>query len=205
DPPVDGWLLPRPPRETLAENTRPLIVGTNLHEMLMYVDADADAAAWAARLAELVPDAAARDVVNARLGNLPPRRRLDVLETAAQFFCPSLRLADVAGRKAPVWVYRFDRVRGDTPLGAYHGAEIPYVFGTHDAWLPSDAEDRALTELMMAHWVAFARRGDPNAPDLPPWRPWQPGDAQRLLGADAGSDHETADRWLCELMQDERG
>ena len=31
-------------------------------------------------------------------------------------------------------VYRFDRIRaGEHGIGAYHGAEIPYVFDTHDA------------------------------------------------------------------------
>jgi carboxylesterase type B len=23
------------------------------------------------------------------------------------------------------------------PFGAYHGAELPYVFDTHDAWIPT--------------------------------------------------------------------
>jgi len=46
-----------------------------------------------------------------------------------------------------VHLYRFMRVRpGAHNLGAYHGAEIPYVFGTADDWLPASAQDAALAQ-----------------------------------------------------------
>jgi len=63
-------------------------------------------------------------------------------------------------------------------LGAFHSAEIPYVFGNSPTW-PSFAEfgndDWALSEMMQWYWVNFADTGDPNqssnssAPSLPPW------------------------------------
>ena len=69
-------------------------------------------------------------------------------------------------------VYFFSRRReGDkaAKMGAYHGAELPYVFNTHDEWLPTNYEDRALTQSMMRYWVNFARDGNPNSEDLIDW------------------------------------
>ena len=73
-------------------------------------------------------------------------------------------------------MYFFTRQRpgpGGANFGAYHGAEIPYVFDTHDAWLPTDDEDRRLTEVMMDYWVQFARTGDPNVAGRPKWPPYR--------------------------------
>ena len=55
DPPVDGWLLPAPPAEILTSKAftpRPVMFGTNAHEVLMYLE-DATEAAWQDALAEL--------------------------------------------------------------------------------------------------------------------------------------------------------
>jgi len=55
-------------------------------------------------------------------------------------------------------------------LGAYHGAELAYVFGNFvpRRWPWTDA-DRKLSETMQQYWVNFASNGDPNGPGLPPW------------------------------------
>jgi para-nitrobenzyl esterase len=56
-------------------------------------------------------------------------------------------------------------------VGARHAGEIEYVFGTLDSspTVPWAADDRKLSDLMMAYWSNFARSGDPNAPGLPAW------------------------------------
>ena len=69
-------------------------------------------------------------------------------------------------------MYLFTRQRDGelaAAMGAYHGAELPYVFDTHDDWLPTAQEDRELTEKMLSYWSQFARTGDPNASGLPSW------------------------------------
>ncbi len=55
-------------------------------------------------------------------------------------------------------------------LGAFHSAEIPYVFRHLEVrdwpWAPFDRE---LSEAMSAFWVNFAAHGDPNGDALPRW------------------------------------
>ena len=73
----------------------------------------------------------------------------------------------------PTWQYVFARRLG--PMGAFHGMEIPYTFGTLDAppefgrVLPYTADDDALSRLMHAYWVNFIKYGDPNGGTLPVW------------------------------------
>jgi para-nitrobenzyl esterase len=55
-------------------------------------------------------------------------------------------------------------------VGAFHCAEIPYVFqnlAVRD-W-PWHAIDRRLAETMSSYWVNFAAASDPNGSDLPRW------------------------------------
>jgi para-nitrobenzyl esterase len=56
------------------------------------------------------------------------------------------------------------------PLGAFHTAEIVYVFRNLDArpWTLTDTE-RKLSQIMSAYWVNFAKRGDPNGAGRPKW------------------------------------
>jgi para-nitrobenzyl esterase len=54
--------------------------------------------------------------------------------------------------------------------GAFHGAEIPYVFRHLSVcnW-PWTDHDRELSRVMAAFWANFARTGDPNGATLPQW------------------------------------
>ena len=102
-----------------------------------------------------------------------PRLALDKLYTAGNMQCTSSFIASRMVLKVPqVYAYQFSRVRtgpGGKELLAYHGAEIPYIFNTHDDWLPTENVDRSLTELMGSFWVRFAQTGNPNNDDLPYW------------------------------------
>ncbi len=95
--------------------------------------------------------------------------------------------------KQPIYRYRFDLGPPADPkgpqLGAYHSAEIEYVFGQLDskvgvAW---KAENRALSDEMQKYWSNFARSGDPNGPGLPKWPAYTAADGWRVMFLDAPS------------------
>ena len=74
----------------------------------------------------------------------------------------------------PAYLYHFLHVPelpeyGES-LGAFHAAEIPYVFGNLDAtdWHIDEA-DRKVSHLLSAYWRNFARHGDPNGEGLAHW------------------------------------
>lgn len=76
------------------------------------------------------------------------------------------------GRR-PAYIYRFDRELPGDDNGAFHSAELWYVFGTlHRAWRPFTAEDRALSHRMINYWTNFMKSGDPNSEGLPRWDPY---------------------------------
>jgi para-nitrobenzyl esterase len=84
-------------------------------------------------------------------------------------------------RGAKTYVYLFTRVNSGgrmTRLGAFHGAEVPYVFGGVSLGgtgsmmgLPVryDENDARLGAAMNTSWYRFASTGNPNGGDLPSW------------------------------------
>jgi para-nitrobenzyl esterase len=104
---------------------------------------------------------------------------------------PAAALRDSQG--PTVYAYRFDWDEEPTVLwldfsrllGAAHGLEIPFVFGTltlmgaeeivfDDDRMPAA---RTLSNRMMSYWAEFAYSGDPGrgrGGDLLPWHAWEP-------------------------------
>ena len=102
--------------------------------------------------------------------------------------------------KQPVRRFRFDlgppAADAKAPqFGAYHSAEIEYVFGQLDskAGLPWRPEDRELSELMQNYWTNFARTGDPNGPGLPKWPLYSSDDGWAVMLLDAHSTSHADD------------
>ena len=69
------------------------------------------------------------------------------------------------------YLYYFSRIPPSEKqtLGAFHAAEIPFVFGSYEPVLGQSKEDEALAELMQNYWVNFAKTGNPNGEGLPKW------------------------------------
>ncbi len=75
---------------------------------------------------------------------------------------------------SPVYRYHFEQAppqpAGKPSHGAYHSADIEYVFQTLDSKnLPWNADDRKLSDLISSYWTNLAKAGDPNGSGLPQW------------------------------------
>ena len=76
----------------------------------------------------------------------------------------------VSARGGPTYVYMFSRVGDDSAnraRGAYHSAEITFVFGRPHPLQPSAGStpyDSTVATAMSDYWVAFATSGNPNGP-----------------------------------------
>ena len=108
--------------------------------------------------------------------------------------------------KQPIYRYRFDMApfskNPNAPrLGAYHSAEIEYVFGQLDSktdvtWRDSD---RQVSEMMQKYWSNFAKNGNPNGPGLANWPPYTASDGwpvMILTDPPAAHKDDLRDRYL---------
>jgi para-nitrobenzyl esterase len=174
-PAIDGQLFTESNWDTVQShrfNNSDLMIGTNNAEWLSYIDDDAS-----------VDDVVLTAMNNPRIGGekalamvkdeVDPRRAMDRLITANAYVCPSQNVAaNVGASGGRAWMYHFTRVREDAGaenIGAYHGAEFPYVFGVHDSYMTTTDDDLGLTAAMQKYWVNFAATGNPNGAGLPEW------------------------------------
>lgn len=94
----------------------------------------------------------------------------------------------VAGAGRPVYFYYFTRVPpgpNSEYLGAYHAAEIPYVFrNLAKKRRPYAQKDYDLSDMVSEYWCNFARSGDPNGPELTHWARFTTQDESYLILGD---------------------
>jgi para-nitrobenzyl esterase len=172
---VDGRSLPDQPMELLRRARAAgieLLVGTNADEWFMYLPPGSerdDVENWAAANFPGRED----EVLAIVAHETEPLEALDVLHTGRNELCYSRFLArrinETGGR---AWNYYFNHRRpgaGGESLRVYHGAELPYVFDSHDPWLPTTGTDRELTSTIIGYWLRFARTGDPGGGGGPAW------------------------------------
>ena len=70
----------------------------------------------------------------------------------------------------PSWLYYFTRRLPGSEDGAFHSAELWYMFGTlKRCWRPMEAHDYALSTKMLDYWTSFMKYGNPNGEGEEEW------------------------------------
>ncbi|MGH7437407.1 MAG: carboxylesterase/lipase family protein [Polyangiaceae bacterium] len=96
--------------------------------------------------------------------------------TDAIFTCPAREQARVMSglRGSSAFLYEFSHVNPANGLGqafgAFHGSELPYVFGGNFASPFTDDGDTYLEQNAMSYWLTFASSGQPSAAGAPVWQ-----------------------------------
>ncbi|MDP1630433.1 MAG: carboxylesterase family protein [Caulobacter sp.] len=81
----------------------------------------------------------------------------------------------------PSFYYIFDHgfpAADEAGLHAFHGSELPYVFGTLSRtppfWpkAPRTPAEARLSDAMVGYWTSFMHTGQPQAADAPDWAPY---------------------------------
>ena len=193
-PNVDGWTIPGDPLgmyEAGLQHDVPLITGTTANEgasSALRVNVE-DRESFELHVRTVYPGFA--DEMIAHFGVTSPetaRSGIAHLMHDMRFAGPvRVQVETHAKVSSPVWLYQFTRVP-PTALGAavdapYHGAELPYVFGTMDPGSPPAGArpspmtmhgdwtetDRRVSDTLIAYWTQFAATGNPNRDGLPAW------------------------------------
>ena len=98
----------------------------------------------------------------------------------ARFVCQSASV-----KKTNAYLYQFTRVpptQEGALLGAFHGSEMPYVFGNLIASQGYTQVDTDLSKVIMGYRTRFAASGDPNGGGQPNWSEYGPEDQNMELG-----------------------
>jgi para-nitrobenzyl esterase len=83
---------------------------------------------------------------------------------------------------------------------AYHGAELPYTFGTHPDWMTTTDVDRKLTEQMLGYWTTFAATGNPNTEGLPEWPTFTEADRRVMEFGNTAIVEDAQEPVLCRIF-----
>jgi para-nitrobenzyl esterase len=188
-PNIDGYFFPESPSEIFAKGNQAhvaLLAGWNHDEgnYHMFFGTDAATKDNFAKKASQTYGEKAPGVLKAFPADTDEQAKssADLLATANFIGYGTWKWIEMQVKTgdSPVYRYEFDQAPPLPPpapgappqesRGAYHSAEIEFVFGMLDSKkLPWRPEDYALSEQMGSYWTNFAKTGNPNGEGLPQW------------------------------------
>ena len=196
---VDGTLLTQTISAAFASgefNQVPVISGTNHDEYRLFVAEDYDfrgnpiltsaeydtavAALWGSSLGP--PVLALYPFASYPFGG----EALGASGTDGIFSCPARNADQLLSNFVTTYAYEFNDENAPPsqsafgglltfPLGAYHTAELQYLFkGVNVFGLPValSPKQMRLSNAMISYWTQFAKTGDPNSSGEPVWSPY---------------------------------
>lgn len=181
---ADGIVFPKSVGALFQDgdfNTVPTLIGYNADEGTLFFPDDPNPTVWEeafpisgsrgdmiAFLSADFPQNAEKLVDLYGLDTAPHKGGMDMM--GDEIFGMNIRWTAKAVEASgqPAYVYSWNRVpEGENQtIGAFHSAELPFVFGSYNSVMGYSDEDKALTDLMIGYWANFAKAGDPNCPDV---------------------------------------
>ncbi len=88
-----------------------------------------------------------------------------------------------SGHGSPTYRYHWRAVPASPTqtIGAYHAAEVFYLFDTQLPLVPAPSDAHLLVREMGDRWFAFASTGSPNSPGRPDWPQYIEGDPVHMV------------------------
>ncbi|WP_437684892.1 carboxylesterase/lipase family protein [Sorangium sp. So ce176] len=213
-PVIDGWNLPDVPGKLLEAGTFekvPTILGSNADEGTVFVAAGgttiADDAAFLAFAERLAPGRGEEVAAGYPSDTYGSAQEAATAALGDYFFvCPTRRAARaIAEAGVDTYLYHFTHAPEDSlfgDLGAFHSAEIRYVFGTPGTLLPAPLteEELDLSRAIGGYWSRHAESGDPNGGDAVAWPKYDAETDEHLvldmtISAQSGLRTDLCDLW----------
>jgi para-nitrobenzyl esterase len=187
---VDGKLLTQTPMVAFTSgnfNRVPVIAGTNHDEWRIFVAEEYDLAGnpimtepeymhavglmWTSALESFV--LAAYPYGSYTSGDLA----LSASGTDGVFSCPARNADKELSKFVTTYAYEFNDENAPPgmpaevtfPLGAFHAAELQYLFKIAGDNFPLTPDQQQLSDSMVSYWTQFAKTLDPNSTDQPMW------------------------------------
>jgi para-nitrobenzyl esterase len=197
-PAAGGRTLPMTPATALATGHFahvPVIQGTTHDEHRTFVAAIESFTGHAVTDADyrkdiedfFGPDKAEK--ILARYRGESPSVALAGVWTDSAWSCTALQADRLLSAQVPTYAYEFadekapwasDGTTPSFPTGAFHAAELQYLFDDEQFRTPLTAGQEHLSEEMIGYWTRFAHTGNPNGGAAPSW-PRFDGDHVRSL------------------------
>ena len=138
-----------------------------------------------------------------------PSTALSAIWTDSSWTCTALDTDHLLSTQVPTYAYEFadenapwasDGTTPSFPTGAFHAAELQYLFDDEQFTGPLDASQQKLSDQMIKYWTNFARTGNPNGGGTPPW-PRFGADRARSLTTGGNGQTDLAQEHRCGFWQ----